>query len=96
LPEITVRIGVAYGNALAILYGKSIERAHIDMVGSGITLASKIAAIAKPDQTLVVEFVYNLVKSTSIVMPNWFREITLDHRKWKYLSRSDPESMYQV
>ena len=87
---------MAYGNALAVFYGKSNEKSHIDMVGSSISLASKIAAIAKLDQVLLGEFVYNLVKSTSIVTPNCFREITLDPRKWKYLSRSDPESMYHV
>jgi class 3 adenylate cyclase len=30
LPEITVRIGLAYGYALIVLYGKSLEKAHID------------------------------------------------------------------
>jgi class 3 adenylate cyclase len=31
LPEIKVRIGLAYGDALVVLYGKSLEKAHIDI-----------------------------------------------------------------
>jgi adenylate cyclase len=94
LPEITVRIGLAYGNALVVLYGKDLEEAHIDIVGSSISLASKIASIAKPNQVLVGEFVYNIVKSSEV--SSNFREISLNPAKWKYLSRSDPESLYHV
>src|ERR671928_2134477 len=31
LPEITLRTGMAYGHALVVLYGKSLEKAHIDI-----------------------------------------------------------------
>ena len=95
LPEITVRIGLAYGHALVVLYGKNLERAHIDIVGSSISLASKVASIARPNQILVGEFVYNILKSSAAVS-NSFREVNLDPTKWKYLSRSDPNSMYHV
>jgi adenylate cyclase len=93
LPEITERIGLAYGHALVVLYGISLK-AHIDIVGSSISLASKIASIAQPNQVLVGEFVYNILKSSSA--SSSFRELSLDPTKWKYLSRSDPESMYHV
>ena len=94
LPEITVRIGLAYGHALVVLYGKSLEKSYIDILGSSISLASKIASIAQPNQILVGEFVYNILKSSSA--SSSFREIDLDPSKWKYLSRSDPHSMYHV
>ena len=95
LPEITIRIGLAYGYALVVLYGKNLERAHIDIVGSSISLASKVASIARPNQILVGEFVYNILKSSAAVS-NSFREVNLNPTKWKYLSRSDPNSMYHV
>jgi class 3 adenylate cyclase len=94
LPEITIRIGLAYGYAFVVLYGKSLEEAHIDIVGSSISLASKIVSIAQPNQVLIGEFVYNILKSSSA--SSSFRELSLDPTKWKYLSRSDPESMYHV
>src|SRR5919198_1925821 len=64
LPEITVRIGLAYGHALVVLYGKNLDKAHLDILGSSISLASKIASIAKPNQVLLGELVYNILKTS--------------------------------
>jgi adenylate cyclase len=100
LPEITIRIGLAYGYALVVLYGKSLEESHIDIVGSGISLASKIASIAQPNQILVGEFIYNIlvspVKNEEFLRNIKFKELKLDPIRWKYLSSSDPESLYRV
>jgi len=99
LPEITVRTGLAYGSALVVLYGKSLDGAHIDITGSSISLASKIASFAKPNQVLVGEHIYNiLVTSTDqrYFDKNRFVEVSLDPVKWKYLSHSDPDSLYRV
>jgi class 3 adenylate cyclase len=96
LPEISVRIGLTYGYALVVLYGNSLEKAYIDIIGSSISLASKIVSIAKPNQVLVGESIYNILLSSESIRDSEFIEINLDPTKWKYLSRSDPESMYRV
>ena len=108
LPEIKVKIGMAYGYALVVLYGKTLEKSHIDTIGSGISLAAKITSIAKPNQVLVGESIYNVLTIPSSAgggeaaqkdFPNndiSFREVNLDPAKWKYLSHSDPDSMYRV
>jgi class 3 adenylate cyclase len=96
LPEISVRIGLTYGYALVVLYGNSLEKAYIDIIGSSISLASKIVSIAKPNQVLVGESTYNILLSSESIRDSEFIEINLDPTKWKYLSRSDPESMYRV
>jgi adenylate cyclase len=96
LPEISVRIGLTYGYALVVLYGNNLEKAHIDIIGSSISLASKILSIAKPNQVLVGESIYNILLSSESISNSKFIEINLDPAKWKYLSRSDPESMYRV
>jgi adenylate cyclase len=102
LPQITVRTGLAYGYALVVLYGKSIEKAHIDIIGSSISLAAKIASIAKPNQVLVGEFIYHILLSSSAASDknflnnSKFTEVNLDPTKWKYLSHFDPQSMYRV
>jgi class 3 adenylate cyclase len=100
LPEITVRTGLAYGSALVVLYGKSIEKAHIDITGSSISLASKIASIAKPNQVLIGEHIYDIISSSTnpddFFDKSKFIQISLDPLKWKYLSHSDPESLYHV
>ena len=96
LPEISIRIGLTYGYALVVLYGNSLEKAYIDIIGSSISLASKIVSIAKPNQVLVGESIYNILLSSESISDSKFIEINLDPTKWKYLSRSDPESMYRV
>ena len=99
LPEITVRIGMAYGYGLVVLYGKSLEKSYIDIVGSSISLASKIASIAQPNQVLVGEFIYDIILSAQNnkdLRNIQLKEVKLNPTRWKYLSRSDPKSMYRV
>jgi adenylate cyclase len=100
LPEITVRTGLAYGYALVVLYGKSLEKSHIDIVGSSISLASKITSIAQPNQVLVGEFIYNIILSSvnnkDFLRNIQLKEVNLNPTRWKYLSRSHPESIYSV
>ena len=99
LPEITVRTGLAFGPNLVVLYGKSLEKAHVDITGSSISLAAKIASIAKPNQVLVGELIYNIIRSSKdkgSLNNIKFREVRLDPIKWKYLSQSDPQSLYHV
>jgi adenylate cyclase len=105
LPEITVRIGMAYGYGLVVLYGKSLEKSYIDIVGSSISLASKIAlhffapSIAQPNQMLVGESIYDIILSSQNnkdLRNIQLKEVKLNPTRWKYLSRSDPKSMYRV
>ena len=85
---------MTHGYALVVLYGHDLEKAHIDIIGSSISLASKIVSIAKPNQILAGESIYNILRSSEF--KSNLIEINLDPTKWKYLSRSDPESMYHV
>ena len=99
LPEITVRTGLAFGPTLVVLYGKSLENAHVDITGSSISLAAKIASIAKPNQVLAGELIYNTIvssKDKGSLNKIKFEEVRLDPIKWKYLSQSDPQSLYHV
>ena len=98
LPEITVRTGLAYGSTLVVLYGKSLEKAHVDITGSSISLAAKIASFAKPNQVLVGELIYNIIANSKDEDSDKtkFEEVRLDPIKWKYLSQSDPQSFYHV
>lgn len=93
LPEISIKIGLTHGYALVLLYGPSLEKAHIDLIGSSISLASKIVSIAKPNQVLIGESIYNIVMSSISRNNSNFVEIILDPIRWKYLSRSDPDSI---
>jgi adenylate cyclase len=100
LPEITVKVGLSYGKTLVVVYGRSFIRSHVDIVGSSISMASKITSIAKPNQVLVGEQIHNIllssVDSKEFLERCKFIKVKLDLTKWKYPSRSDVEQKYQV
>ena len=100
LPEINVKIGLAFGKTLVVVYGRSLVRSHVDIVGASISMASKITSIAKPNQVLVGEQIHSIlvssVDSQSFLETNKFVQVELDLSKWKYPSRSDAEHKYQV
>ena len=102
IPEITIRTRLAYGDALVVLYGKNLETAHIDIIGSSISMAAKIASMAKANQILVGELIYDVLLSTTaageepMYYKNILNELSLDREKWKYLSRSNTGSIYRV
>lgn len=98
LPEITVRIGLDFGEAFVVLYGKFLEKAHIDIIGSTISVAAKIASIAGPNEVLVGESIYEILssleyninnkhdKNSFSFCGNHFLKLNLDLLKWKYKS----------
>jgi adenylate cyclase len=101
LPDIKVRIGIDYGEVLVVVYGKDVQKAHIDILGSAINIASKIASITQANQILVGESVYNILgqsKNERIYLNNVvpLREITLDTAKWNYPSYLNVGSVYRV
>ena len=53
-------------------------------------------SIAKPNQILIGESIYNILLSSESVSHTRLIEIDLDPTRWKYLSHFDPESMYRV
>ncbi len=58
LPQIQVKIGIDLGESTVVLYGKNLDTSHIDLIGSGISIAAKITALAKPNQILISENVF--------------------------------------
>lgn len=87
----------AYGDALIVLCGKNLEKAHIDIIGSSISMAAKIASVAKPNQVLVGELIDNIFLSTpSTKNLKRFREIGSDPNRWNYRSHINGRSIYRV
>ena len=93
LPQITVRSGLDFGEVLVVLYGKILGKAHIDIIGSSISMASKIASIAQPNQVFLGESIYDILlspkKNNNTEWPhNRFLKVNLDLSKWNYKSHS--------
>lgn len=62
LPEISVKIGIEYGTAIVLLYGKNITHAHIDLIGFSISIAAKITSLAFPNEIVVGQNAYDNIE----------------------------------
>jgi adenylate cyclase len=60
LPELTVKIGLDYGNALVVLYGKSLQKAHVDLISSSMGITAKITTVAQPNEIVIGQSIYNI------------------------------------
>jgi adenylate cyclase len=79
LPQLTVKMSIDYGNVQVVLYGKSIDRSHIDIVGSSISMAAKMIPLAKTWQIVIGQSMYeNLDSNQNLV------EMNVDPTRWTY------------
>jgi adenylate cyclase len=80
LPRLTVKMSIEYGDVQVVLYGKSIERSHIDIVGSSISMAAKMIPLAKTWQIVIGQSVSkNLDSGQNLV------EMDVDPTRWTYI-----------
>src|ERR687887_434723 len=63
LPELIVKMAVDYGDALVVLYGKSLYNAHIDLISSSMGITAKIASFAQPNEIVIGQSIYNIFLS---------------------------------
>jgi adenylate cyclase len=84
LPQIQVKIGVDLGESMIVLYGKNLDTSHIDLIGSGISIASKITALAKPNQVLLSENIFENIANVSKDMI--FEKVDLVDESWDYIN----------
>jgi class 3 adenylate cyclase len=79
-PEITIKMSIDYGDVQVVLYGKSIDRSHIDIVGSSISMAAKMIPLAKTWQIVIGQSMYeNLDNDQNFV------EANVDRTRWTYI-----------
>ena len=63
-----------------VLYGKSIDRSHIDIVGSGISMAAKMISLADNWQIVIGQSMYERLDNKKD-----FAEMEVDNSRWSYL-----------
>ncbi len=80
LPRLTVKMSIEYGDVQVVLYGKSIERSHIDIVGSSISMAAKMIPLAKTWQIVIGQSVSKNLDSGQNLM-----EMDVDPTRWTYI-----------
>ncbi|MDQ3837066.1 MAG: adenylate/guanylate cyclase domain-containing protein, partial [Thermoproteota archaeon] len=80
LPKLTVKMSIDYGEVQVVLYGKSIDRSHIDIVGASISMAAKMISLAKASQIVIGQSMYASLETKRNLV-----EINVDPSRWKYL-----------
>jgi adenylate cyclase len=80
LPEIRVKMSIDNGDVQVVLYGKSIERSHIDIVGLSISMAAKMNPLAQAWHLVIGQSVYE-----KLANKDDFAEISIDPARWTYV-----------
>jgi len=83
-PDLMVKIGVDFGQNIVVRYGSDVEQSHVDLMGPAMNIASKIQDMAKPNQILIGNDVFEKIHPAS---QKEFKQIMWDMNEWKYRSR---------
>ncbi|HEU4606311.1 MAG TPA: adenylate/guanylate cyclase domain-containing protein [Nitrososphaera sp.] len=90
-PEMNVRVGIDLGENVVVQYGwdifkidgKKLKRPHYDILGYTINIATKMTSLAKPDQIVVGQMVYDVLDDHQKVT---FHPLQVGHEVWSYMS----------
>lgn len=93
LPELRIKISIDYGDVQVVLYGKSLERSHIDIIGPSISTAAKMISFASNGQIVVGERIFEILRH---IMPESnFIKLDADTSRWSQIQdRQDRYSLY--
>jgi len=91
-PDLMVKIGVDFGQNIIVRYGADAEHSHVDLMGPAMNIAAKIQNMAKPNQILIGNDVYEKIHPS---LQKEFTQIIWNNNEWKYRSRLTGE-IYKV
>lgn len=83
LPELKVKIGIDYGDNTIVRYGDDLQEAHVDILGTSVSMAAKIQNLAQPDQIMVGHDVYSKLHAS---VQEYFVYLDLNESQWNYKS----------
>ena len=81
LPELKIKIGMDYGEAIVVLYGNDVTNSHVDLIGPSLNIGAKIQNLASPDQILIGEEVYARLHNS---LKQYFLKLKMDKDTWNY------------
>lgn len=91
-PDLMVKIGVDFGQSIIVRYGSNETTSHVDLMGPVMNISSKIQGMAKPNQILIGQDVYQRIHPTT---QKNFKEKVWEKGEWKFRSRLTGE-IYKV
>ena len=94
-PDLLLHIGLDYGDNMIVRYGSDKEKSHVDILGSTMNIAAKIQSMAKPQQILIGQYVYEKIHPT---VQEKFKKETWSESEWKYNDRKTgkPYTVYSL
>ena len=94
-PDLLLHIGLDYGDNMIVRYGSDKEKSHVDILGSTMNIAAKIQSMAKPQQILIGQYVYEKIHPS--VQKN-FKKESWSESEWKYNDRKTgkPYTVYSL
>lgn len=99
-PEMNVRVGIDLGENVVVQYGwdtfkvdgKKLQRPHYDILGYTVNIATKMTALAKPDQIVIGHMVYDVLDDRQKAT---FHPLKITPEVWSYVSDYS-RGIYQV
>lgn len=88
-PDLMVKIGVDFGQNIVVRYGADVVHSHVDLMGPAMNIAAKIQNMAKPNQILIGNDVYQRIHPSS---QKDYVQIIWTKDEWKYRSRITGET----
>ncbi len=83
-PDLMVKIGLDFGKNIVVRYGADVENSHVDLMGPAMNIAAKIQNMAKPNQILIGNDVYQRLHPKT---QKQFSLIVWKKDEWRYRSR---------
>jgi adenylate cyclase len=91
-PELRVKIGMDFGENTIVRYGSDQARSHVDILGPAMSIAAKITALARPNQILIGEDIYEKLHPS---LKQSFKEVEWHGTQWNYHDR-ETGKLYRV
>jgi adenylate cyclase len=90
-PEMSVRIGIDLGENVVVQYGwdthivdgRKLQNPHYDILGYTTNIATKMTTLAKPDQIVVGQMVYDVLDDRQ---KSTFHPLRINSEVWSYMS----------
>jgi len=90
-PEINVRVGIDLGENVVVQYGwdthrvddKKLQIPHYDILGYTINIATKMTTLARPDQIVIGQMVYDVLDDRQ---KSTFHPLVISPEVWSYMS----------
>lgn len=91
-PELRVKIGMDFGENTIVSYGSDHTKSHVDILGPAMSIAAKITVLARPNQILIGDDVYEKLHPS---LKQSFKEVEWHGNQWSYHDR-ETGKLYRV